>query len=275
MITGEKFKDIADFIYTPEIKYQDDFNDFGNTLNCSLLKDGDIIYTHTMFVKQLFEVIKDVDRELIIISHNCDTGVDSSFIVPENVFRWYSQNVGVVNPKIESLPIGLENNRWFPDRQKKEKIIAKVNESRNYRNLVYMNHNIGTNPAVRDRLYELYESELWVTSEKGLNGSNFDGYIDNIYNHKFMICPQGNGLDTHRTWECLYLGTIPIEKYNLNNRFYTDLPICFVDNWEDLTSEFLESEFIRIKSGNWNMNKITFEYWKNKIEYWKNKILCY
>ena len=93
----------------------------------------------------------------------------------------------------------------------------------------------------------------------------FDEYLDNIYNHKFVFSPEGNGMDTHRTWECLYVGTIPIERRNLNNRFYTDLPICFVDNWEDLTEEFLESEFIRIKSVHGIWKKLTFEYWKNKI----------
>jgi hypothetical protein len=61
------------------------------------------------------------------------------------------------------------------------------------------------------------------------------------------------------------LGTIPIERKNLNNRFYDNLPICFVNEWEDLTEEFLEREYRRIKSDKWNIAKITFEYWKNKI----------
>jgi len=75
-ITGEKFKVLADYIYTPAVKYQDDFNDYGNTLNIDLLKDGDIIYTHTMYVRQLFEVIKGIDKKLILISHNCDAPAD-------------------------------------------------------------------------------------------------------------------------------------------------------------------------------------------------------
>jgi len=99
-ITGEKFKTLADYIYTPAIKDCDDFNDFGNTLNVSLLKDFDIIYTHTMFAKQLFEVIKEVKKYLIIISHNCDTGVDDSFVVPDNIVKWYTTNVNAINPII-------------------------------------------------------------------------------------------------------------------------------------------------------------------------------
>jgi hypothetical protein len=261
-ITGEKFKSIADYIYTPSVKYEHDYNDFGNTFHPLYIKDGDIIYTHTMFVKQLFLVVRNIDKKLTIVSHNCDTAVDSSFIIPANVVKWYSQNVNITDPRVESLPIGLENSRWFPEVRKKEKILAKLNDPREYRNLVYMSHNIATNPDERLRLYQLYQNEPWVTSK---SSGGFDQYLDNIYNHKFVICPEGNGIDTHRTWECLYVGTIPIEKRNLNNRFYTDLPICFVDNWEDLTPEFLESEFIRIKSGKWNMEKLTFEYWKNRI----------
>jgi hypothetical protein len=265
-ITGEKFKSLADYIYTPEILYQDDFNNYGNTLHCSLLKDFDIIYTHTMFVKQLFEVIKDVDKSLILISHNSDTNVDESFIVPDNIIKWYAQNVNVVNPKIESIPIGLENNRWFPERRKKEQMIAKLREPREYRNLMYMNHSLITNPIVRGPLYDMFEGKSWVTSEHGSNGiGKFENYLDNIYNHKFTISPQGNGLDTHRTWECLYMGVVPIEKRNINNQFYADLPICLIDDWSEITQEFLGKEFDRIKSGTWNMDKITFQYWANRI----------
>ncbi len=263
-ITGEKFKVLADYIYTPAVKYQDDFNDYGNNLNIDTLKDGDIIYTHTMYANQLFEVIQGIDKKLILISHNCDAAAD--IIPPECIVKWYSQNVNIPHPRVESIPIGLENNRWFPDRQKKIRILDKLREPRKYRNLVYLNHNVGTNPAVRSRIYDLYEGESWATTEHGSNAQGrFDEYLDNIYNHMFTISPQGNGLDTHRTWECLYLGSIPIEKRNLNNRFYTDLPICFIDEWEDLTEEYLLKEFERITAKTWSLDKLTFEYWKNKI----------
>ena len=62
------------------------------------------------------------------------------------------------------------------------------------------------------------------------------------------------------------MGCIPIEKRNLNNRFYADLPICFVNDWEEVTEEFLVRELIRIRSTEWNMEKLTFTYWKNLIE---------
>jgi len=91
-------------------------------------------------------------------------------------------------------------------------------------------------------------------------------YLDNIYNHKFILSPRGNGIDTHRKWEALYLKTIPIEVRNINNTFYEDLPICFVDDWSDITEEFLNSEYDRITNSEWNLEKLNMNYWVKKIK---------
>ena len=146
-----------------------------------------------------------------------------------------------------------------------DKMIQKKQEPQVMKNLVYMNHNINTNCKARLKPYTVLESKSFVTIEKGHNGVDFDNYLNNLYHHRFMICPEGNGMDTHRTWEALYMGTIPIEKRNLNNRFYEDLPICLVDDWEEITESFLEKAFHRIKSTDWNLKKLEFNFWANKI----------
>lgn len=264
-IQGEKFIKLADFIYSPKYKLPDDYDRLYNTFNLFNLKNINIVYTHTFYVKQLFQIIAELDKKFIIITHNSVINIDKSFIITENVIKWYSKNVNVNNFKIESIPLGLENNRWFIQIHKKEKMIELLNQPKKIKNLVYMNHNIKTNPDKRKELYQIFKRKSWVTIDHGSNGYKFDKYIDNVYNHKFVICPEGNGMDTVRTWECLYMETIPIEKRNINNQFYTDLPICFVDDWKEITEDFLENEYIRIKQFIWNMKKLSFEYWKNKI----------
>jgi len=74
----------------------------------------------------------------------------------------------------------------------------------------------------------------------------------------------GNGIATHREWETLYMGTIPIQKKDLNNRFFTELPICFVNEWEEITEDLLNKEYERIRNSTWKIEMLTFEYWKNK-----------
>jgi hypothetical protein len=261
-ITGNKFKDLANYTFAPQSKRGDDYYKLPNTYDPGIIKDGDIIYTDIGYVQELFKI--PTDKQIILITHNGDSS--ANIIPPGNIIRWFTVNVNITYPRIESIPIGMENDLWFPEVHKKEKIINQLSKPRTYRNLVYMSHSIATNPAIRKRIYDIYEGESWITSARGSNRPNlFDEYLDNIYNHKFVISPQGNGLDTHRTWECLYVDTIPIEKRNPNNRFYIDLPICFVDEWEDLTEGYLELEFMRIKASKWNLEKLNFEYWKNKI----------
>lgn len=261
-IQGEKFIGLADYKYSPKSKSTDDYDNLQNTLNLHRVKNCDIIYTHLMYVKQLFEILNLISGRVIVVSHNGDNRIDDFFEIPNSVEKWYTQNVNVKNPKVESIPIGLENNRWSIRLMKKEKMETKLLIPKTLKNLVYMCHNTKTNYIERIKPYKILGEKSWVTSE---TNSSFDQYLNNLYNHKFMICPEGNGLDTHRMWECLYMGTIPIEKRNINNQYYTDLPISFVDDWEEVTVDFLAKELERIQSGTWNMEKLTFEYWKNKI----------
>lgn len=265
-ITGENFQQLGDFTYAPIMKSSGDYNNLPNTFNKNLIKDGDIIYTHSLYIRELLNIIKNINENIIIITHNCDYNIDMTYRVSDNIIKWYAQNVNVNNPKIESIPIGLENRWWFIEECKKEKMLTKLDTPKNFHNLVYVNHNISTNPPMRTIQYQLLSGKPFATLKYGLNGQGFDEYLDDLYNHKFVICPEGNGMDTHRTWECLYMNTIPIEKKNLNNRFYTDLPICFVDSWEEVTEDFLNKEYDRITNTKWNMDMLQFEYWKNKIK---------
>jgi hypothetical protein len=272
-IQGNKFKSIAKWHYAPARiftgnKYRDDINNLPytdyrylkNTLDFAQLKSDDIIYTHTFYADQLFEKLEKIENtQLTVITHNSDTTVD--FVPPDNVY-WFTTNVNIRYKSIRSIPIGLENDFWLKD--KKEKMIKKLSQHRNYKAMVYVNHNVKTNPE-RQKPYDLLKGKKWATVNSGANGQGFDNYLDNIFNHPFVVCPSGNGIDTHRTWECLYMGTIPIEKRNINNQFYTDLPILFVDDWEEITERFLHDEFMRIKDTKWNLEKLNFEYWQNEI----------
>ncbi len=213
------------------------------------------------------------ESDFVLISHNSDgkitdtpKGSDADInLIPDNLIKWYGQNVCYKHDKIESIPIGLENSEWFPHINKPLQILNKVKEYKQIKKLLYLNHNIRTNRKEREIVYKLLRDKNWTTSENGMNGNNFSKYIDNIYNHKFVICPEGNGTDTHRTWEALYLGAIPVEKRNINNSFYVDLPICFVDDWSEINEGFLNSEYDRIINSKWNFEKLTMSYWMKKI----------
>ena len=47
---------------------------------------------------------------------------------------------------------------------------------------------------------------------------------------------------------------------------FTDLPICWIDDWSEVTPEFLESEYKRITQSTWNLEKLNFSYWAKLIQ---------
>lgn len=266
-IVGEKFYTVADFIFSSNFieNRNDDYNKQINTFEISKLKEYNIVYLHTMYKNQLFDLIRNLDNKFIIVTHNSDINIDNIDNLPKNVLRWHSQNVNVLDERLYSLPIGLENSRWFPNIQKQGKMRSMLHGDKKYKNLVYMNHNVNTNINERSTPYNILGNKPFVTTDFGSNGQNFEKYIDNIYYHPFVICPQGNGIDTHRKWETLYLKSIPIEKRCINSSFYEDLPICLVDSWEEVTEDFLNREYNRIMNTNWNLDKLDMFYWQNEI----------
>ena len=52
--------------------------------------------------------------------------------------------------------------------------------------------------------------------------------------HAFALSPSGNGLDAHRTWELLLLGTIPIvRRVKGLSPLFERLPVVQVDHWSE------------------------------------------
>ena len=54
-----------------------------------------------------------------------------------------------------------------------------------------------------------------------------DEYLESLNNHRFVLCPWGNGLDSHRIWETLYAESIPLIPFHLVlNQFFN--PVIFI-----------------------------------------------
>lgn len=52
--------------------------------------------------------------------------------------------------------------------------------------------------------------------------------------YPFVLSAEGNGLDTHRTWELLYLGNIAITKTSSLDSLYENLPVVIVKDWNEV-----------------------------------------
>ena len=85
----------------------------------------------------------------------------------------------------------------------------------------------------------------------------------------FVVSPEGNGLDCYRTWEALYLGCIPVVKSNSLNQLYENLPVVIVDDWHQVTREFLQEQLDVIKNKKYEQEKLSIYYWFGRINEYK------
>jgi len=54
--------------------------------------------------------------------------------------------------------------------------------------------------------------------------------------HAYCFAPPGHGIDTHRVWEALLLGVMPIVITSSMDALYSEFPVIIVDRWEDAFS---------------------------------------
>ena len=89
-------------------------------------------------------------------------------------------------------------------------------------------------------------------------------YLDRIKDHMFVLSPRGNGLDCHRTWEILMMRRVPILKREGQlETLYKNMPVLFVDDWNDIDSIDLEKIFKEFTFD--NQEYLYFDFWKKKI----------
>jgi hypothetical protein len=209
----------------------------------------------------------------IIISGHSDYSISDETYNYYKPTYWFTINK--ITNNVFSIPLGITNycndseiHKIYGDL---DSMIEVMNETKNDKNLVFMNFNISTYPTERQHVYNLFCDKLWVSKTEIVN--TIEGrkkFLREIRNHTFVLCPRGNGIDTHRLWETLYMGSIPIIKRNIAYEDFYDLPICLVNEWEEINQEFLLREKNRILNGVLNIEKLFMNFWIEKINNYCN-----
>lgn len=100
--------------------------------------------------------------------------------------------------------------------------------------LLYVNHREDT--GTRVHLRDLFRD--WATISPKVDYRNF---LEGIKNHKFVLCPSGNGIGSARNWETLYLRRVPVMEWHPYKEIvFKNFPVLFVDSFFDLNQKLLE-----------------------------------
>jgi len=197
--------------------------------------------------------IQDLIREppvykFILCCHNSDLSFTQSHFekIEPYVQHIYSTNCIYIHKKVSCIPLGFVDNKFKDHSQftfvKKDKT-----------NLIYMNFKIQTNPTARQPCFDYFKNQDWI---KKNSDATFADYCQECASSKFVISPEGTGIDCHRIYEALIMDTIPIIKTCILDDFYKQLPILTIDSWDRISPEWLESIYLMMYNNlqNWKVN---------------------
>lgn len=245
LITGNKFKRNCHYSYDEEGFKKNSEPNVNEILRIFVKID----YVHNFFRNKQ-------NKPYILFTHNGDLPVDNSYLQylnDPNLIRWYGQNINTNHPKLESIPIGIANEKW--DHGNESIFFEVMNGDFKKERLLYVNFDVNTNRNERNHCL----SEL---NKKGLEMNiklPFKEYLVEVSKSYFVISPNGNGIDCHKTWESLYLKTIPIVTKSINIDFYKDYPIIIINEWREFNPNDYTIDLYKKIIGDFDFNKLSFK----------------
>jgi hypothetical protein len=131
---------------------------------------------------------------------------------------------------------------------------------------VYQNPKSGLPSDRKDMIESLKSSsviDFWNTRLEQ------DITFEKTREYKYALCPEGNGIDTHRFYECYYLGVLPVVKKGALTRLHSQFPgTVVVDKWSDV-----ENIDVQKSIGPTDKKMVTLSYWLYKSLVSRCKIL--
>jgi hypothetical protein len=233
--------------------------------NAPELKGGEVVFCKTDYIVALFDVVKQcvpLNTPFSILTHDSDYPITTEIVrlFSERPVKFYGMNMctELGNP----VPIGIANS--YCGITMKGKDFEKSNSPSR---LLYVNHRVENYPQERAWLYPHFSDMSWCTVSDPYPKGELEKYKAELLDHKFILCPRGNGVDTHRMWEALYCGVIPVVKRHRTHRMLEgNLPVLFVNDYKEVTEDLLTSIYGEFSTKSWNLDMLTTSWWIHQMK---------
>ena len=132
-----------------------------------------------------------------------------------------------------------------------------------------MNDALGKSPSrlVYNRMPQQGNSDV-----DGMN-KNVKKYFETVTSCQFAIAPHGNGQDTHRIWEILNLGTVPVVLTSHLDLLYSNFPIVIIDEVKELWDPDFVQKWTKRLMARWGPEPVSIEVRKRlRVMWWVDKV---
>jgi hypothetical protein len=219
MISGKSFSNRCKWVFDPRYPDKQMFSYARATY-------GDWVFVNGDYLQQFRGQIPLFSpKKFYVIVHNTDRSfgfLELHALLPISL-HIYAINTTVSHPALTTIPLG------FVDRQLP--FLSMFRPPDCPRNIeIYANFTRTTNDAKRAECIAAFANDPRVTWRTDLSVPEY--YAD-LCRSKFVLCPEGTGIDTHRVYEAMFCGATPVVLRNSLANLYSHLPVCILDRWSD------------------------------------------
>ena len=262
------FQELCDHDYDPRDVWPtfDNESDRPANFSASDVKPGDLVFVRDC--KHFFKTIhKEITVPYFILTHG--EYLDKfevkylNYLEDKKILAWFTIHpIELKHDRVIPIPLGILQYKSFYKKKKLyyERFMQWRETSKD--KLLYMNFAV-SDMDWRKQILENFEKKSFCT--KGHSGP-FKEYMAELAEHKFVLSPPGLGPDLYRTWESVMAGTIPIVKHSYLDYMLEGLPVLFINNWDEITEEFLNKKYDEITSKTYSQETLTMEYWTEVID---------
>jgi len=259
--------------------------DVYNTIPTS---DYNTVYIHCDKLSEFLDNIDTIQYKFILVTGDGDLTFPSNIgnrqekLLDNNmVVHMFIMNCSISHPKITHLPIGINyhtmseegmpewGSKSTPEEQDKElQTIQKSSKPFSSRIIKCFSNFHFNKQSDRKYTYDREDAINQIPTELIYYQPSFMSRNESFILQKdyaFVVSPHGNGLDCHRQWEALCLGSIPIVKTSSIDVLYEGLPVLIVKNWSDINKELLDNTIEEFSKKSFNYDRLLLRYWVDKI----------
>jgi len=232
------------------------------------LKENYVIFCNTEYLETLFTKLNKVDNlnNLKLITQWSDRPITKKLFnqKPKCISNWYASHVDYVHDNLHPIPLGLSGD-YSPKNLLKKHFVDfyKLETQPNKEILLYINFQKNTNNKIREGIFDNFSKYSWVKIDAP--NKNLTEYLYSLASSKFVLCPFGNGYDTHRLWETLYAGSIPVVENHITYEATKNLPVLKIDSFNNLNEDKLNNFYNQFKSSDFSFEPLYIDYWNSLI----------
>lgn len=237
-------------------------------------EQNQVIFCKTDFLDDVFGILRNSKHKHLLFTHNSDIVISEQIYdkKPDCIDMWYAENVYIKQDDLIPIPLGVERPQGHGYSADMNVLMEVYNKDVEIKNFAFFCHNVGNNPNCRTPAMQWAKKQGFVTFRE--YGIPFKEFLTEIKRHVYTICVRGNGLDTHRLWETVYLGGIPIvDRLVCTEYFAKFIPMVLVDDWQTITFDKLLRDITEnLRSEPTRGQQVTSPYPIDSLKYYKNII---